>query len=383
MKHFSFKILLLCILLPPILYILTFQIVEKKTQTVCARKIEEIYIGDTRPLFEGSISIEEAINQNINRYLGSNVLFSWGARTSITVVTKRGTILYPPFYEETHESLIIPPSSLEVAGKNYALLSEGLVVSVDLKLGHTHFISIAILSIYILLAVGVFYLHYQAGLRKIEQAGAEKEKEIERLGEQEIRSARRLNRLKGEKEILLDEIRSLKRHLDTEREKATKTEDEMIEEIVALEEKLEENLKLQEEQMDVIDQLTQKTEQFEKGERKSRKQRIKASEAAQKRFSALYKHVSFHSKAISGFASLTNELQLKAEEIILQLNDDPKSVPVKRKVFGKKNRETVFEIIFSYKGRLYYRNTKENRAEVLSIGTKHTQTKDLEFLDTL
>ena len=101
------------------------------------------------------------------------------------------------------------------------------------------------------------------------------------------------------------------------------------------------------------------------------------------RFNALYKNIAFHPKAISGFASLTNELQLKAEEIVLQLNDEPKLVPIKRKVFGKKNRETVFEVIFSYKGRLYYRNTKENRAEILAIGTKHTQAKDLEFLDNL
>jgi hypothetical protein len=196
-------------------------------------------------------------------------------------------------------------------------------------------------------------------------------------------STQRLDRLNVEKETLLGELKNLKQRLNAEREKALKNEDDMIEEIMVLEEKLEENLKLQEAQEGKIDTLIQKTEQFEKGERKSKKQRIKESESAQKRFNTLYKNVSFHSKAFSGFASLTSELQLKAEEIILQLNDEPKSVPIKRKVFGKKNRETVFEIIFSYKGRLYYRNAKENKVEILSIGTKHTQTKDLDFLDTL
>lgn len=383
MKHFSIKILLLCILLPPVLYILTFQLVEKKIQTICTREIEEIYIGDTQPLFEGSIAIEEAINQNISRYLETNILFSWGAKASITVTTRKGTILYPAGYREAHESIVIPPSNMLIAEENYALLSEGLIVSVELELGHTHFLSIAILFTYILLAVGVFYLHYQSGLKKIAQEDAEKEKEIERLGMQEMISSQKLNRLNVEKKHLLDELKNLKQRLKTEREKATKNEDEMIEEIMTLEEKLEENLKLQEEQEGKIDTLLQKTEQFEKGERKSKKQRLKASESAQKRFNALYKNVSFHSRAVSGFASLTDELQLKAEEIILQLNDEPKLVPVKRKVFGKKNRETVFEVIFSYKGRLYYRNTKENKVEILSIGTKHTQTKDLDFLDNL
>jgi len=39
--------------------------------------------------------------------------------------------------------------------------------------------------------------------------------------------------------------------------------------------------------------------------------------------------------------------------------------------------------LFSYKGRLYYRNTHEQKVEVVSIGTKHTQGKDLTFLDQL
>ncbi len=383
MKHFSFKILVLCILLPPVLYVLTFQLVEKKVQDVCTHDIEQIYIGDTQPLFEGSIPIEEAINQNINHYLGTNIFFTWGAKATITVTTRRGTILYPATYREAQESVIIPPSSMQIAKENYALLSEGLIVSVDLKLGYTHFLSIAILFTYILLAILVFSLHYQSGLKKNAQENAEKEKKIEQLGEQGKVYSQRLNLLNVEKENLSDELKNLKQRLKTEREKALKNEDEMIEEIVVLEEKLAENLKLQEKQEGKIGTLVQKTEQFEKGERKSKKQRIKASESAQKRFNTLYKNVSFHSKAINGFASLTNELQLKAEEIILQLNDEPKLVPVKRKVFGKKNRETVFEVIFSYKGRLYYRNTKENKVEILSIGTKHTQAKDLEFLDNL
>ena len=68
---------------------------------------------------------------------------------------------------------------------------------------------------------------------------------------------------------------------------------------------------------------------------------------------------------------------------MLQLHDDPKRVPIKRKVFGKKNRETVFEVLFAYKGRLYYRYTQEQKPEIVAIGTKHTQSKDLAFIDQL
>ena len=48
-----------------------------------------------------------------------------------------------------------------------------------------------------------------------------------------------------------------------------------------------------------------------------------------------------------------------------------------------RNRETVFEVIFAYKGRLYFRNIDGNRVEVLVVGTKLTQNKDLTFLDKL
>jgi len=104
---------------------------------------------------------------------------------------------------------------------------------------------------------------------------------------------------------------------------------------------------------------------------------------AQKRFKTLYKNLIVNDRAVKGFAGLTAELQLKAEEVIHQLNDDSSLVTIKRKVFGKKNRETVLEVIFAYKGRLYFRKSKEHGTEVMAIGTKHTQGKDLGFLDNL
>jgi len=72
-------------------------------------------------------------------------------------------------------------------------------------------------------------------------------------------------------------------------------------------------------------------------------------------------------------------MKIKVEEIIHKLNEDPSFVLVKRKVFGKKGRATVQEVIFAYKGRLY----KDGKIEILTIGTKNTQAKDLEFLDNI
>jgi hypothetical protein len=39
----------------------------------------------------------------------------------------------------------------------------------------------------------------------------------------------------------------------------------------------------------------------------------------------------------------------------------------------------VLEVLFGYKGRLYFRNTRDKQVEVLAIGTKNTQSRELEF----
>ncbi len=41
------------------------------------------------------------------------------------------------------------------------------------------------------------------------------------------------------------------------------------------------------------------------------------------------------------------------------------------------------EVLFAHKGRLYFRKTKDDKVEILVIGTKNSQVKDLEFLDKL
>ena len=80
---------------------------------------------------------------------------------------------------------------------------------------------------------------------------------------------------------------------------------------------------------------------------------------------------------------MTEEMGLKAEELIHQLNADAALVPVKRKVFTKKGNTTAFEVTFAYNGRLYFRKSKDNRVEILTIGTKNTQQKDLTYIDSL
>lgn len=382
MKYFPFKILTLCILMPPILYIASVQVLEKKLQSRYSDEIEEIYIGDTRPLFDGSLAIADAITHNIDRYLQTKLLPSWGAKVSVTVTTRSNTIIYPATFSP-EEMSTSPVPSIQIAKENYAALNEGFTVWVDVQIARDQFISYAMLTTYVFLAIMVFSFYYRRGSRIAAKETADIQSEINRLSQMEQTHQAKLETLNEQRKYLSDELRKTRKTFASEKAKASRTEDEMIDEIVSLEKSIQENLFRQQAQEEEMSLLKEKISRYEKGTLKPNKQKTKTSEALHKRFRTLYKNLHVHDRAVNGFLLLTPDLQLKAEEIMLQLHDDPKRVPIKRKVFGKKNRETVFEVLFAYKGRLYYRYTQEQKPEIVAIGTKHTQSKDLAFIDQL
>ncbi|MDL1969066.1 MAG: hypothetical protein LWW97_11155 [Deltaproteobacteria bacterium] len=342
-------------------------------------EIENVYTGDTLALFEGSISIKDSINKNINLYLQSKSLISHGVDVKITVTTKRGTILYPAFFENDATSLL-HPDPIRIATENYNLMHEGLILNVDLKVGHNTLLSNTILVFYIFASLIILYYYYRSGLIKVQQDDIEKEKEIERLLGLKKKYTEKLMTLGQDRKKLISEAEKIKNQMEDEKEKANKNEDEMIKEIVFLEKEIETNLALQIKQQEEIDSLKEKTSQYTKSLQKESRQKTKKYQGIKKRFDTIYKKLSINVRAINGFIDLTDDMKIKVEEIIHQLNENPQLVSIKRKVFGKKGRETVLEVIFAYKGRLYYRKTKDNKIEVLVIGTKNTQAKDLEFL---
>ncbi len=293
---------------PPVLFIASIQIIEQQLQGRYTNEIEEIYIGDTTALLNGSITISESITHNIDRYLWSKKVLGWGVKAVVTVRTPANSIIYPAAFghSDTSEPQKMP---LQVAKENYAALNQGFVVTVKVAVVLHQILSFIILSFYIFLSILFFWFSYQKSSRKAESEYNQIQVEIDRLQSTEAQHQEKLLELN--------------------------------------------------------------------------KQKQKATETYHKRFRTLYKSLIVNDRAVTGFGSLTTDLQLKAEEIILQLHDDPKLVPIKRKVFGKKNRETVFEVLFAYKGRLYYRTTQDQKIEVVAIGTKHTQTKDFKFLDQL
>ena len=382
MRFLSFKVLTLCIILPPVCYIITAFFAERYSRDLFAAQIENIYTGDLQPLLDGSVRLQDVISQNIDTYLKNKKIVDLGLKTDVRVVTEKGKMLYPSILGQEDISNL-PPDPSQVAADNFSLIDEGLVVKVETKFDHNTAMSNSVLAIYIMLAVFIFFLHYKSASRKAELEEREAQMEISRLRELEEENTGRLAALKEERQRLQSEFGVLKEIVEDEQKKAERNEDELIEEIEALEAKLNQNIAQQDAQQEEIIKLEERIEVYEKGQRKVGKQKQKAADSTRKRFNALYKNLSVNQRAVNGFLDLNEDLKIKAEEVIHQLNADSSKVTIKRKVFGGKGQKTVLEVVFGYKGRLYFRNTKDKRVEVLAIGTKNTQAKELEFLSGL
>ena len=378
MKYLSLKVLILCILLPPILYIISVQWLEGYLKEKYTRKVEEIYIGDAHRLLGGEISLQDAIEENISRFLKKDPLVPLGLKIHITVSTKKRTLLYPRISEGHPGTPQRDP--IKIASENYRLMKEGMVLRLELKLGHNTPITNGLLGFYILLSLGALFIYYKKAQSRAEKESIEKDNKISRLQE-------RLKGLEHGREQLISKTREIRSRLKETREQAAKNEEDMLHEVINLEEKLQENLAQQEIQQQEIQELKKEIMELEEDRsvhKEIHKRKLKASfDLTQKRFKVLYKNIVIDERAVTGFTELNDDMKIKCEEIIHQLDQDPRLVPIKRKVFDGKTKNKILEIIFAYRGRLYYRWSKENRLEVLAIGTKNTQARELEYLSRL
>ena len=95
-ENFPFKILFLCIFLPPVCYILTLNGLEKYLGKQETERVQELMIQDQQALYEGRHTIKEEINRNIGRYLSDDFKHKIGIKTEILVKTGDDRILRPP-----------------------------------------------------------------------------------------------------------------------------------------------------------------------------------------------------------------------------------------------------------------------------------------------
>jgi len=180
-----------------------------------------------------------------------------------------------------------------------------------------------------------------------------------------------------------EDIKILTMDLELASEKVRETEDEALAEMERLETSLEENVSLKESLKIEVKCLSEELERLEASQKRSPKKRKKQTESTMKRFRILYKNVEIHPRAVEGFLSLQGDLQLRAEEFIHNMNTSVDQLQVKRKVFSKKGTETAFECEFGYRGRIYWNRAPDQKTQILVIGTKNSQTRDLAYLESL
>jgi hypothetical protein len=386
------------------MYIFSIQTLEEYLQNRRTKHLQNVVIQDYEALYDGRYSIKEEISTNIERYLGKDTLRSLGVITKILVSTKKGEILYPyyhedgdidfdkQFYSDIGESL----NYIKIAEKNYQVLNGGLTLSVDVKLKHNTWLTNTILILYLFSSILVLYWYYkkrvkdwvvtreneQKRLDSLSRELAENERSLEELSKKEKDHISKIQKLDSDKEELKSDIMQLEGEIEIQKKKSLEI-DEILEEMERLEEQASKGMTLKEEKEREITQLREDINRWKTIEKQSAKKRKKDVQSVEKRFNVIYKNLVFHKKAIEGYLLLTQDLQLKAEEIIHRLNEDDSSVSIKRKLFTKKGKLNIFEVIFSYSGRLYFKKRDSKKMEIVAIGTKNTQEQDITFIENM
>ena len=388
MRRFSFRLLFICVFMPPICYILTLQMLEGYFQKRETSKLSQLLIKNHEALYEGRYTIKEEINRNIGQYLSQSLKYSLGVRTDILVKTTDDLILYPVQLRKgfkdsrTGDSLSgSPPESLnyvEVAAENYRILNKGLALSVDVQIKHNGWLSNSILVFYVFLSVLILQRFIKKGIREAEREETDQKNLIQRLSGQLKQAESKLKEVGTKEEDFIKKIAELKK----DKRDLSKDVDGLLKETEELEAGLRDQRSLKEETEFEVLQLREELDQF-KGRLQKPKKKKKKNEATSKRFKVLYKNLVFTERAIEGFLSLNDEFQLKAEEIVHKLNEGEDQVPIKRKVFGKGGKMNILEVDFSYSGRIYFQKDNQPKTRILAIGTKNTQEKDLAFIESV
>jgi hypothetical protein len=386
MKYFPLKIAIFCLLFTPVLYIVTLKLSQTYFNDYYFQSIENVYIGDPSKLLNGRVSIEEQIASNIDAFLKNDKMVKYlGLDLKILITTKRGKVIYPIFINTDVfvENFRDNSDSEKIAKQNFEILNSGIEInSVEINLNHGTRIANLILFIYLGVAILIFLLFYRIGSSKAKQDARLKKVLIDDLQKEELVQKQIFEEMKKERQGLFENIKSLNAKYQKDKKKLKINEEELFDEIISLEEQINSFIELKQNREEEINELKTQIKNYER--RKSSKNRRNEFDFITKRFTALYKNVEINRKAITGLLNLSEDLQIKAEECIFLLDRDQSKVTIKRKVFsGKKHKTACLEVLFAYNGRLYFRQNENNMVEILIIGTKNSQTKDMKFLHNL
>ena len=392
LKHLSFRILFLAVFLPPVLYIFTIQGLELYLENTWRSELKDRLLSEPGELLEGRRSLQEAVRSNIQAYLQSRWLIGLGPEVRILVRTRSGRDIYPnpdspdPYALQHDDDLTSLPrasAAQHLAKANLEIMQEGLVFSLSVDIPRNTWLSNAVLIGYIFIFTALLSLMYRSNVRQAEAVTRQQELDLQATREKLQQAQSRLQEALDKEQTYRLQIEQQQQDLSRADRQLKMTEKEALEEMEALEEKLQTSSLKRQEREEELEKLLQEVEELQSRQDPPSRKREKQSAALEKRLKVLYKNTAFHDRALEGFRRLPEDMQLKAEEIVHTLDRDPGLVKVKRKVFPKRGEVSALETIFSYKGRIYWRKNDSGLVEILAVGTKNTQARDLSYLESL
>lgn len=381
MKNFPYRILFVCLVFPPICYIFSLSGLETYLHRSETEKLDRILIQNYSELYAGRHTIKEEINRNISTYHKNNsLLYRMGVSINILIKTKNNRILYPTQLDSASDvyggkSPDLTSDYMEVAAENYRIINDGLPLDIQIRIKQNSLLSNGILLFFILIALSTIMFFIKRSIRQAEENDQHYLSEISRLQETLKKSEYELSAIKTNETDYQEKIKTLQR----EKNDLSTDIDSLLDEMESLEEGLNKQKGLREKSEKEILELNTEIENFKKKITKPKKNKTHTS--LEKRFKVLYKNLTFTDKAIDGFLSLSEEFQLKAEEIIHRINENDSVINIRRKVFSKGGKINVLEADFSYSGRIYFQKDSNSKINIIVIGTKKTQTQDLAFLN--
>lgn len=386
MKRFPFRLAFLCLLIPPLGYVLSLTALEAYLQRSQEQVIGDLIIQNQEALLGGRWTVSEEIQRNLSRYFSESLLYKMGVHARVVVKTSDQQVLYPvQFHADMLSDINLSGPFLtaddeinytETAAENYQALSEGLDLLVDLDVGHSSVLANIVLAFWLVLSGGALYSGARKSTKYSAREEAEQKAQLETLADRLNDALSMIDEAREKEAEYQERINNLSR----ERDGLSQDVEGLLDEMEGLEKGVRQQQVLREDTELKVLQLQEEMDRL-----KSRLQKPKRAEKEidrlRKRFRALYKNLFFTERSLEGLIEMPLDFQIKAEEVLKTLNENSESVLIKRKVFGKGGKWNILEVQFAYSGRLYFFRD-DDVISILAIGNKNTQAKDLAYLES-
>ncbi|RLC31950.1 MAG: hypothetical protein DRH37_01830 [Deltaproteobacteria bacterium] len=356
--------------------------------------MQKVMISDSKSLLEGRTRIEDEIRKKISDYLASKHILKWGVIARIVVKSGSGRWLYPVFDREipdlpespsTSQDKDLNPSKdmIRIARHNWKIMQQGIRFGLSVRIPKETLLANGILFFYIFVFLSLLYGVYRKTAKEARRIEIRNQEAMEAVNKSLETARNRLKEIALREKDYRQEISRLRDDLHLATDRVRETEEEALSEMEQLEKKLRENASVKEDLEFEVLHLKEELERLESVRKIPAKKQQKQVQVTLKRFRTLYKNIVIQERAVEGFLNLGTDLQLRAEELIHNMDVDSTKLTVKRKIFSRKGSIPTFECEFGYRGRIYWRPGPGSKTEILVIGTKNSQTKDLAHIEKL